>query len=58
VAAARVEQPLTRHAAQLCLQGAAVCVTDPVAIENSRRQRLQTDHAATPEEAADRAKTG
>jgi hypothetical protein len=54
----RVEQPLTGPGAQLWLQRAAVCLTDAVAIENSRRRSLQTDHAATPEEAADRAQTG
>ena len=42
-------------AAQLPLQGADVRVTDPAAIENSRRLWPQLDYAATPEEAAERA---
>ena len=42
-------------AAQLQLQGAVVRVTDPAAVENSRRLWPQLDYAATAEEAADRA---
>ncbi|WP_336033941.1 UDP-glucose/GDP-mannose dehydrogenase family protein, partial [Geodermatophilus sp. FMUSA9-8] len=37
---------------QLQLQGAVVRVTDPAAIDNSRRSWPQLDYAATPEEAA------
>ncbi|WP_336030485.1 UDP-glucose/GDP-mannose dehydrogenase family protein, partial [Geodermatophilus sp. FMUSA9-8] len=40
---------------QLQLQGAIVRVTDPAAIENSRREWPHLDFAATPEEAAERA---
>jgi UDPglucose 6-dehydrogenase len=49
------DSPALNVAAQLQLQGAVVCVTDPAAIENSRRQWPQLDYAATPEEAAARA---
>jgi UDPglucose 6-dehydrogenase len=46
------DSPALNVAAQLQLQGAVVCVTDPAAIENSRRQWPQLDYADTPEEAA------
>jgi UDPglucose 6-dehydrogenase len=46
------DSPALNVAAQLQLQGALVCVTDPAAIDNSRRQWPQLDYAATPEEAA------
>jgi UDPglucose 6-dehydrogenase len=49
------DSPALNVAAQLQLQGAVVCVTDPAAVENSRRLWPQLDYAATPEEAADRA---
>ena len=49
------DSPALNVAAQLQLQGAVVTVTDPAAIENSRRQWPQLDYAATPEEAAERA---
>ena len=42
-------------AAQPQLQGAVVCVTDPAALDNSRRLWPQLDYADTPEEAAARA---
>jgi UDPglucose 6-dehydrogenase len=49
------DSPALNVAAQLQLQGAVVTVTDPAAIDNSRRQWPQLDYAATPEEAAARA---
>ncbi|WP_448611177.1 UDP-glucose dehydrogenase family protein [Geodermatophilus sp. URMC 60] len=49
------DSPALNVAAQLQLQGAAVCVTDPAAVENSRRLWPQLDYADTPEEAAERA---
>jgi UDPglucose 6-dehydrogenase len=49
------DSPALNVAAQLQLQGAVVRVTDPAAIENSRREWPQLDYAATPEEAAERA---
>ncbi|SDZ09317.1 UDPglucose 6-dehydrogenase [Geodermatophilus africanus] len=49
------DSPALNVAAQLQLQGAVVTVTDPAAIENSRRQWPQLDYAETPEEAAERA---
>lgn len=49
------DSPALNVAAQLQLQGAVVRVTDPAAVENSRRQWPQLDYAATPEEAAERA---
>jgi UDPglucose 6-dehydrogenase len=49
------DSPALNVAAQLQLQGAVVCVTDPAAIENSRREWPHLDYAATAEEAASRA---
>ncbi|ADB73206.1 UDP-glucose dehydrogenase family protein [Geodermatophilus obscurus] len=49
------DSPALNVAAQLQLQGADVRVTDPAAIESSRRLWPQLDYAATPEEAAERA---
>jgi UDPglucose 6-dehydrogenase len=49
------DSPALNVAAQLQLQGAVVRVTDPAAVENSRRLWPQLDYAATAEEAADRA---
>jgi UDPglucose 6-dehydrogenase len=49
------DSPALNVAAQLQLQGAVVRVTDPAALENSRREWPQLDYAATPEEAAERA---
>ncbi|MGY1762684.1 UDP-glucose dehydrogenase family protein [Geodermatophilus sp. SYSU D00779] len=49
------DSPALNVAAQLQLQGAVVRVTDPAAVENSRRVWPQLDYAATPEEAAERA---
>ena len=49
------DSPALNVAAQLQLQGAVVCVTDPAAVENSRRLWPQLDYATTPEEAAERA---
>ena len=49
------DSPALNVAAQLQLQGAVVRVTDPAAVENSRRQWPQLDYADTPEEAAERA---
>jgi UDPglucose 6-dehydrogenase len=49
------DSPALNVAAQLQLQGAVVRVTDPAAIENSRRLWPQLDYAETPEEAAERA---
>ncbi|MFD2092797.1 UDP-glucose dehydrogenase family protein [Blastococcus deserti] len=49
------DSPALNVAAQLQLQGAVVRVTDPAAVENSRRLWPQLDYADTPEEAADRA---
>ncbi|NEM05957.1 UDP-glucose dehydrogenase family protein [Geodermatophilus normandii] len=46
------DSPALNVAAQLQLQGAVVCVTDPAAVENSRREWPHLDYAATPEEAA------
>jgi UDPglucose 6-dehydrogenase len=49
------DSPALNVAAQLQLQGADVQVTDPAAVENSRREWPHLDFAATPEEAAERA---
>ncbi|TFV92693.1 UDP-glucose/GDP-mannose dehydrogenase family protein [Blastococcus sp. CT_GayMR20] len=49
------DSPALNVAAQLQLQGAVVRVTDPAAVENSRRQWPQLDYADTAEEAAERA---
>ncbi|RBY84516.1 UDP-glucose/GDP-mannose dehydrogenase family protein [Blastococcus sp. TF02A-30] len=49
------DSPALNVAAQLQLQGAVVRVTDPAAIENSRREWPHLDFAETPEEAAERA---
>jgi UDPglucose 6-dehydrogenase len=49
------DSPALNVAAQLQLQGAVVRVTDPAAIENSRRVWPDLDYAATAEEAAERA---
>ena len=49
------DSPALNVAAQLQLQGAVVRVTDPVALENSRRLWPQLDYADTVQEAADRA---
>lgn len=49
------DSPALNVAAQLQLQGATVRVTDPAAVENSRRLWPQLDYAATAEEAAERA---
>jgi len=49
------DSPALNVAAQLLLQGAVVRVTDPAAVENSRRLWPQLDYAATAEEAAERA---
>ncbi|TFV64802.1 UDP-glucose/GDP-mannose dehydrogenase family protein [Geodermatophilus sp. DF01-2] len=49
------DSPALNVAAQLQLQGAVVRVTDPAAVENSRREWPHLDYAATPEEAAERA---
>ncbi|HET8615683.1 MAG TPA: UDP-glucose/GDP-mannose dehydrogenase family protein, partial [Actinomycetales bacterium] len=49
------DSPALNVAAQLQLQGAVVRVTDPAAIDNSRKQWPQLDYAETPEEAAQRA---
>ena len=49
------DSPALNVAAQLQLQGAVVRVTDPAAIENSRRAWPDLDYAATAEEAAERA---
>src|SRR3954454_14926670 len=46
------DSPALNVAAQLQLQGAVVCVTDPAAIENARRSWPQLDYAATPGQAA------
>src|SRR3712207_4896609 len=46
------DSPALNVAAQLQLQGADVRVTDPAAIENSRRLWAQLDYADTAEEAA------
>ena len=46
------DSPALNVAAQLQLQGADVRVTDPAAIENSRRLWPQLDYAETAEEAA------
>ncbi|MGY1671015.1 UDP-glucose dehydrogenase family protein [Geodermatophilus sp. SYSU D00710] len=47
------DSPALNVAAQLQLQGAVVRVTDPAAIDNSRREWPQLDYAQTPEEAAE-----
>ena len=47
------DSPALNVAAQLQLQGAVVRVTDPAAVENSRRLWPQLDYAATAEEAAE-----
>jgi UDPglucose 6-dehydrogenase len=49
------DSPALNVAAQLQLQGAVVRVTDPAAIENSRRAWPDLDYADTAEEAAERA---
>jgi UDPglucose 6-dehydrogenase len=49
------DSPALNVAAQLQLQGAVVRVTDPAAIENSRREWPHLEYVATPEEAAERA---
>ena len=49
------DSPALNVAAQLQLQGAVVRVTDPAAVENSRREWPHLDYASTPEEAAERA---
>ncbi|SET55230.1 UDP binding domain-containing protein, partial [Geodermatophilus poikilotrophus] len=49
------DSPALNVAAQLQLQGAVVCVTDPAAIDNARRSWPQLDYAPTPEQAAHRA---
>ncbi|MDP9427937.1 MAG: UDP-glucose/GDP-mannose dehydrogenase family protein [Actinomycetota bacterium] len=49
------DSPALNVAAQLQLQGAVVCVTDPAAVENCRRVWPQLDYADTPEQAAARA---
>jgi UDPglucose 6-dehydrogenase len=49
------DSPALNVAAQLQLQGAVVRVTDPAAIENSRKLWPQLDYADTAEEAAERA---
>lgn len=49
------DSPALNVAAQLQLQGATVRVTDPAAVENSRRLWPQLDYADTPQEAAERA---
>ncbi|MEX5721902.1 UDP-glucose dehydrogenase family protein, partial [Geodermatophilus maliterrae] len=46
------DSPALNVAAQLQLQGAVVTVTDPAAVDNSRRSWPQLDYAATPEQAA------
>ncbi|RBY94932.1 UDP-glucose 6-dehydrogenase [Blastococcus sp. TBT05-19] len=46
------DSPALNVAAQLQLQGAVVRVTDPAAVENSRRLWPQLDYADTAEEAA------
>jgi UDPglucose 6-dehydrogenase len=46
------DSPALNVAAQLQLQGAVVRVTDPAAVDNSRREWPQLDYADTPEEAA------
>jgi UDPglucose 6-dehydrogenase len=46
------DSPALNVAAQLQLQGAVVRLTDPAAVENSRRLWPQLDYADTPEEAA------
>ncbi|MCA0144882.1 UDP-glucose/GDP-mannose dehydrogenase family protein [Blastococcus sp. LR1] len=47
------DSPALNVAQQLQLQGAVVRVTDPAAIENSRREWPHLDYATTPEEAAE-----
>jgi UDPglucose 6-dehydrogenase len=49
------DSPALNVAAQLQLQGAVVRVTDPAAVDNSRKLWPQLDYAATAEEAAERA---
>src|SRR3954449_3779207 len=49
------DSPALNVAAQLQLQGAVVRVTDPAAVDNSRRLWPQLDYADTAEEAAERA---
>jgi UDPglucose 6-dehydrogenase len=49
------DSPALNVAAQLQLQGAVVLVTDPVALDNSRRLWPQLDFVDTPQEAAARA---
>jgi UDPglucose 6-dehydrogenase len=47
------DSPALNVAAQLQLQGAVVCVTDPAALDNARRDWPQLDYAPTPEQAAE-----
>jgi UDPglucose 6-dehydrogenase len=49
------DSPALNVAAQLQLQGAVVRVTDPAAVDNSRREWPHLDYADTAEEAAERA---
>jgi UDPglucose 6-dehydrogenase len=49
------DSPALNVAQQLQLQGAVVRVTDPAAIENSRREWPHLDYVASAEEAAERA---
>jgi UDPglucose 6-dehydrogenase len=49
------DSPALNVAAQLQLQGAVVRVTDPLAVDNSRRAWPHLDYATTAEEAAERA---
>ncbi|SEP22714.1 UDP-glucose dehydrogenase family protein [Trujillonella endophytica] len=49
------DSPALNVAAQLQLQGAVVRVTDPAAVDNSRKLWPQLDYADTAEEAAERA---
>jgi UDPglucose 6-dehydrogenase len=49
------DSPALNVAAQLQLQGAVVCVTDPAALDNARREWPHLDFCQTPEEAAQRA---
>jgi UDPglucose 6-dehydrogenase len=49
------DSPALNVAAQLQLQGAVVRVTDPAAVDNSRREWPHLDFADSPEEAAERA---
>ncbi|RBY84545.1 UDP-glucose/GDP-mannose dehydrogenase family protein [Blastococcus sp. TF02A-30] len=49
------DSPALNVAAQLQLQGAVVCVTDPAALDNARREWPHLDFCPTAEEAAERA---